>query len=70
KQQIALIEKEKTQALLAIKQKWEDIAKSISEVPIIAQKKDVLLELFGVAWMPFYLVRWNDREQEVPAFKA
>ena len=68
KQQIALIEKEKTQALLAIKQKWEDIAKSVSEVPIIAQKKDILPELFGVAWMPYYLVRWNDREQEVPAF--
>lgn len=70
KQQIGLIEKEKDRALLAIKQKWDDIAKSISEVPIIAQKKDVLPELFGVAWLPFYRVRWDDREQEVAAYKV
>jgi len=52
-----------------MKQKWIEATKSIIEMPIQAQKKDIQLELFGVAWMPMYIVRWGDREEEVAAFK-
>ncbi len=69
KQQIARLEIEKNQAIEDMKQKWIEATKSIIEMPIQAQKKDIQLELFGVAWMPMYIVRWGDREEEVAAFK-
>lgn len=68
KEQIAQIEKEKGQALEEVKKKWGEVTQNVTEITLLAQKKDVLLEMFGLAWLPYYQVRWGDREQEVPAF--
>jgi len=38
-------------------------------VPLAPQKKDIFLELFGVAWMPHYLLKVGEETQEIPAFK-
>ena len=43
-------------------------ADDASEVPLVPQKKDIFLELFGVAWMPFYLLKVAAEVQEVAAF--
>jgi hypothetical protein len=40
----------------------------VSEIPIAALKKDVLLDLFGVAWMPFHIVRMGGDVVELPGF--
>jgi hypothetical protein len=69
-EQIALIEKEKADALQAVNDKWAEVADQITEIPIAAQKKDVLLDFFGVAWMPYHLVKIGDQLDELPGFST
>ncbi len=68
--ELATIEKEKADALQAVNDKWAKVATQITEIPISAQKKDILLDFFGVAWMPFHLVKLNDQTFELPGFSA
>lgn len=63
KKQIAALEQEKAKAFEEVRQRWSDLANDISEITITALKKDVLVELFGVAWMPFWVVG----AEELPA---
>jgi len=67
-EQIALIETEKAAALQAVNDEWGEIANQITEIPISAQKNDILLDFFGVAWMPYHLVRMNEQLIELRGF--
>ena len=49
--------------------RWAKVVDDVTEVPLALQKKDVYLELFGVAWMPFYLLEVSGERQEIPAFR-
>ena len=69
-EQIAAIEKEKVDALQAVNDKWAEVASQITEIPIAAQKKDILLDFFGVAWMPYHLVKIGEQIEELPGFAA
>ena len=40
----------------------------MSEVTITPKKTDIYVELFGVAWMPYYLVESGGGMVELPAF--
>ena len=51
----------KRAALQAVNDKWAEVANQITEIPIAAQKKDVLLDFFGVAWMPYHLVKIGEQ---------
>ena len=33
-------------------------------------KKDVLIELFGVAWMPFHVIKIGEEMVELPGFRS
>jgi hypothetical protein len=68
--EIATIEQERAAALKAVNDKWAEIAGQITEIPISAQKKDILLDFFGIAWMPYHLVKLNDQTFELPGFSA
>jgi hypothetical protein len=68
--QIAAIETEKAAALQAVNDKWGEVANQITEVPISAQKSDILLDLFGVAWMPYHLVKIGDQLIELRGFSV
>jgi len=47
KTQLEAFEKEKAEAVEEVNQRWGEIANQITEIPVTALKKDVLLELFG-----------------------
>jgi hypothetical protein len=47
---------------------WGDMVNNITEVTINPKKTDIYLNLFGVAWVPYYLVRASGQIVEVPAF--
>jgi hypothetical protein len=66
--QAAALEKEKTQALEEVQDRWGEVANQVSELTITPLKKDVLLELFGVAWMPYHLVKIGQAVEELPGF--
>lgn len=68
KKQIAAIEAEKAQALEEIENRWENIAMQDSEITVTALKKDVLLDIFGIAWMPYHLVKTGQEIIELPGY--
>ncbi len=68
KRQIADLEKEKAEALEDVRRKWADVVEDETEIPVRPYKKDVLVELFGVAWMPYYRVETRDGVEDLPAF--
>ncbi len=69
KQQIADLEKEKAEALEDVRRKWADIVEEVEEIPARPYKKDIAVELFGIAWLPCYVVTTTEGEQEeIPAF--
>jgi len=42
----------------------------VTEIPLSPLKKDVLLDFFGVAWMPFYLARAGEETFELAGFSV
>jgi hypothetical protein len=41
----------------------------VSEIPLAPTKSDIFSDVFGVTWMPYYLVKVGGQTQEIPAFK-
>ncbi|MCA9967518.1 MAG: hypothetical protein KC423_24885, partial [Anaerolineales bacterium] len=54
----------------AIEDKWEAVATEVTTVPITPYKKDIGLDLFGVAWLPYHLVETNGRLLQLPGYAA
>jgi len=50
--------------------KWADVARQVSQIPVNPYKKDILVELFGIAWMPYHLVEIAGQIVELPGFAA
>jgi hypothetical protein len=69
KQDIAELEAEKEGALEEVRQKWSQVAEQVSEITVSPFKKDILVDLFGVAWRPNYVIEINDSPEEVPGFE-
>ena len=68
KKQIEALEKEKAEAVEEIKNKWREIADDENTIPVQPYKKDIYLDLFGVAWFPYYVVEIEGRTREIPGF--
>ena len=68
--QIAAIETDKVATLQAVNDKWGEAANQITEIPISAQKNDLLLDFFGVAWMPYHLVKDGEQIIELRGFSS
>ncbi len=69
KQEIDEMEAEMKEALDELEAKWTDIAANITEIPVTPYKKDISMELFGVAWLPYHLVEDGGQLQEFTGFK-
>jgi hypothetical protein len=67
-QRIADLEVQREQVLGEINAAWGEIATQITEIPVTPYKKDVLLDLFGVAWMPYHLVKVGEEIEELPGY--
>ena len=68
KQQIADLEFELKQAIEEVQAKWADIADDMEEILVHPYKKDILVDLFGVAWFPYHMVEVDGRTVELPGF--
>ncbi len=69
KQQLTRLEQARQEALDGSAAKWGDAVNNISEIPILPKKTDVYINLFGVAWMPYYQVKSADQSVELSAFQ-
>jgi hypothetical protein len=66
--QIREIEQEKADAAEEVNQRWGDIANQVEETSLSPAKKDVLVDLFGVAWMPYHVVQIGNETIELPGY--
>ncbi len=66
--QAKALDGEHRQALSAVQERWAGLVNDAVEIPLVPQKKDIYVELFGVAWLPFYQLRAGAQLIELPAF--
>lgn len=70
KEEITELKEEFEEDIEELEERWMAVAESYEEVPVAPYKKDIDLEFFGVAWLPYYLVQVEDRLMEVPAYET
>jgi hypothetical protein len=70
KKQIAELEKRREAEIAEINDRWGRMVNDITEVTVTPKKTDVFVNLFGVAWMPYYIVQTGAETIELPAFGA
>jgi len=68
KQQIQELEQKRQQVVQAANERWSAAVNQVSEIPIMPKKSDVYVQVFGVAWQPFYIIRGAGEVYELPAF--
>jgi hypothetical protein len=68
KKEIQALERERQAIIEEINSRWGDMVNDTSEVTVAPKKTDIFVELFGVAWMPYYLVESDGGTVELPAF--
>jgi type II secretory pathway component PulJ len=59
---------ELSEALEEVNQKWSDIADDMTEITVTPYKKDILVDLFGVAWVPYHLVQVGEETVDLPGY--
>jgi hypothetical protein len=70
KQQVGDLKKRREEIIAEINDRWGRAVNEITEVTITPKKTDVFVNLFGVAWMPHYIVQTDGDSVELPAFGA
>ena len=68
KKEIALLVGEKAAALDEINDKWRQVTEGVTEIAVAPLKKDVLVDLFGVAWVPNHVVQLGKEIVELPGY--
>jgi hypothetical protein len=68
KKEIEDVERDRLQALADVDEKWQEILERSTEIPVTPYKKDILVELFGVSWLPFYVYQDGGKEVELAAY--
>lgn len=64
------LESEKAAAVKEVQERWAEVVNNETEIPLSPQKKDIFMEVFGVAWCPYYQLTVNGKEMEIPAYDA
>jgi hypothetical protein len=70
KKDLAILERQREEVATEINDRWGSVVNETSEVTINPKKTDVYVNIFGVAWMPYYVVQAGDETVEMPAFGA
>ncbi|MFC2055039.1 helicase HerA domain-containing protein [Chloroflexota bacterium] len=67
---IKALEQEKDEALQEIKEKWDEVVANYDELEVSPYKKDVQLDMFGVAWFPYHYLKVDGELVELPGFEG
>lgn len=68
--ELEVLEKERDSLEAEINNRWGSIVSDFDEVSIKPKKTDIYVNIFGVAWMPYYIVQAGGESFELPAFGA
>lgn len=66
--QIAALQAELEEAVQALSDRWGALAVQDSEISLAPFKKDIFIELFGVAWFPYHRIQLSQGWIELPGF--
>ena len=67
-EQLVELQNQQANALKDVETRWASVISQVSEVTISPTKSDIFSEVFGVAWVPYYLVETAGQKMEIPAF--
>lgn len=70
KKDLTALLRERDDMIAELNERWGSVVNDISEVSIKPRKTDIYVNLFGVAWKPFYIVQAGGETIELPAFGA
>jgi len=70
RQRIAELVKRREEVIVQLNDKWGSVVNDATEITVNPKKTDIFLDLFGVAWVPFYNVRVGGTVIELPAFSV
>jgi hypothetical protein len=68
KRQLADLQKRREETLVELNEKWGQVVGTTTEVTVAPKKSDVFVTLFGVAWLPYYIIKTNMGTMELAAF--
>lgn len=69
-QQLVDVQNRREEVIAEINDRWGRVVNEITEVIITPKKTDILVNVFGVAWMPHYVITSGTETFELPAFGA
>jgi len=67
-QQIVDLEMKRKQVIQTANEYWSAQVNLISEIPVLPKKSDIYIQIFGIAWLPSYLIQFGSEVYEIPAF--
>ena len=67
--QVQQMEADRQAQMAAVQERWARLIAEESEMPLSPQKKDIYLQAFGIAWLPYYQLSAGGQPVEVAAFK-
>ena len=67
-QQLAELQQRREEVIAEINDRWGRVVNESTEVTIAPKKTDILVNLFGVAWLPHYVIKSGAETFELPAF--
>jgi hypothetical protein len=63
------MENEQKAVLEEVNERWARLVDQEVEVPVTPYRKDVYVDFYGIAWLPYYVVSTDGQNREIPAFK-
>jgi len=70
KKEIEDLERDRLEALGEVEMKWQEILEGDTEIPVSPYKKDILIDLFGVGWLPYYVYDDGGKQVELVAYSS
>jgi len=71
REQLARLEEERQRLTEEINARWGEAVHQVTQIAIAPKKNAIFITLFGIAWVPYYLVQSDEKVAlELPAFAA
>ncbi len=67
-QQLRELEQKRLQSQQTVNEYWSGMVNQVSEIPIMPRKTDIYVQIFGIAWQPYYILRDGEDIYEFSAF--
>ncbi|MBF8283462.1 MAG: hypothetical protein HW378_2377 [Anaerolineales bacterium] len=68
--QISALKDEAQATFKSIIDKWNAAAQDVHDLRVTPKRSDILVELFGLGWLPHWQIEADGKKVEIPAFEA